>query len=48
MYSLLDSAVLAGADPETYLSKAARAALDDELIPLPHELVDAEQSATVG
>jgi len=38
MYSLLDSAELAGVDPATYLETAVQAALDGEPIPLPHEL----------
>jgi len=37
MYSLLDSAVLAGVTPEAYLSHALDAALAREEIPLPHE-----------
>jgi transposase len=37
MYSLLDSAELAGLDPAVYLHAAVQAALDGEVIPLPHE-----------
>lgn len=37
-YSLLESAKLAGIDPERYLEVATNAALDGALIPLPHEL----------
>lgn len=40
MYSLLESAALAGVNPETYLARAVDAALDDDVIPLPHELLD--------
>jgi transposase len=39
-YSLIDSAVLAGVNPETYLPRAVYAALSGERIPLPHEVVE--------
>lgn len=45
MYSLLDSAELAGLDPASYLEAAVQAALDGEVIPLPHELADERQLA---
>jgi transposase len=40
MYSLLESAALAGVNPETYLAKAVEAALNKDTIPLPHELAE--------
>ena len=39
LYSLLDSAQLAGINPHEYLRAAVDAALDGAHIPLPHELV---------
>ena len=38
MYSLLESAELAGVNPEMYLDTAVQAALNGEVVPLPHEL----------
>ena len=38
MYSLLESAVLCGVNPEKYLALAVDAALRGDLIPLPHEI----------
>jgi hypothetical protein len=46
-YSLLDSAVLAGVNPEAYLRQAVNAALSGEQIPLPHEVV-ADNAATAA
>jgi hypothetical protein len=46
MYSLLDSAELAGVDPATYLEAAVQAALDGEVIPLPHELANERHAAS--
>ncbi len=40
MYSLLDSAELAGVNPKVYLDAAVDAALSGRTIPLPHELAD--------
>ena len=37
-YSLVESAKLAGVEPEGYLRTAARQAIRSERIPLPHEL----------
>jgi transposase len=37
-YSLLESAKLAGVDPDAYLKRCVQAHLAGELIPLPHEL----------
>ena len=49
MYSLLDSAELAGVDPGAYLNKAVHAALARDVIPLPHELtVDDLAAGTTG
>jgi transposase len=39
LYSLLDSAELAGINPHTYLRDALGAALAGEIIPLPHEML---------
>jgi transposase len=36
-YSLVESAKLCDLDPDYYLKAATQAALDGELIPLPHE-----------
>ena len=36
-YSLIESAKLAGVEPDTYLRAASRAALRSEVVPLPHE-----------
>jgi transposase len=38
-YSLVESAKLAGVEPDRYLRTAARHAIRGERIPLPHELV---------
>jgi transposase len=38
MYSLIESAKLAGVEPDAYLRTAARAAVRQQAIPLPHEL----------
>ena len=38
-YTLIESAKLAGVGPHTYLTTAVRAALNNERLPLPHELV---------
>ena len=38
LYSLIESAKLAGVDPDDYLCRAAEAAIDGTEIPLPHEL----------
>jgi transposase len=46
MYSLLDSAELAGLDPAVYLDAAVQAALDGEVIPLPHELAEERRAAS--
>jgi len=40
-YSLIESAKLAGVEPDAYLRKAARLAIRGERIPLPHELATA-------
>jgi transposase len=40
-YSLIESAKLAGVEPDAYLRKAARAAIRAHAIPLPHELAAA-------
>jgi transposase len=40
LYSLLESAKLAGVEPKSYLRAATLAGLEGETIPLPHELVD--------
>lgn len=45
MYSLLDSAELAGTNPKAYLFAAVNAALNGEIIPLPHELVANDPNA---
>lgn len=45
MYSLLDSAELAGLDPAVYSEASVQAALDGEVIPLLHELVAERQLA---
>jgi transposase len=37
-YSVIESAKLAGVEPDAYLRSAARAAIRGEFIPLPHEL----------
>jgi transposase len=44
MYSLLDSAELAGVNPQVYLSEAVDAALSGRTIPLPHELFESESA----
>ena len=36
-YSLIESAKLAGVDPDAYLRRAAHAAVRGESVPLPHE-----------
>lgn len=41
LYSLVESAKLAGVDPHAYLRAAIHAALRGELIPLPHEIAAA-------
>jgi transposase len=41
MYSLIESAKLAGVEPDTYLRAAARAAVRGQTIPLPHQLASA-------
>jgi transposase len=41
MYSLIESAKLAGVEPDAYMRAAARAAVRQEPIPLPHEFVQA-------
>ena len=41
LYSLVDSARLAGVEPEAYLRHAILAALDGKPIPLPHEVAQA-------
>lgn len=46
MYSLLDSAAVAGVNPEMYLRQAVHAALDGEAIPLPHEVVESAPPLT--
>lgn len=38
LYSLIDSAQLAGVNPHDYLRRGVRAALDGVQIPLPHEI----------
>jgi hypothetical protein len=38
LYSLVESAKLAGMDPSAYLKAAVAAALRGEIIPLPHEI----------
>ena len=38
LYSLIDSAQLAGIHPHVYLRRAVHAALDGTEIPLPHEI----------
>jgi len=38
LYSLIDSAQLAGVNPHDYLRRAVHAALDGVEIPLPHEI----------
>ena len=40
LYSLLESAKLAGVEPKHYLTTATLAALEGKTIPLPHELLD--------
>lgn len=40
LYSLIESAKLAGIDPKAYLRRATLAGLHDESVSLPHELVD--------
>jgi len=39
-YSLIESAKLAGVEPDAYLRRAARAAIRGGLVPLPHQAVD--------
>lgn len=46
MYSLLDSAELAGVDPATYVEAAVQAGLDGDVIPLPHELAEEHHAAS--
>ena len=40
LYSLLESAKLAGVEPKSYLTTATLAALEGKPIPLPHELAE--------
>jgi hypothetical protein len=40
-YSLIESAKLAGVDPDTYLHTLAHAAVKEQSMPLPHELASA-------
>jgi transposase len=42
LYSLVESAKLAGVDPDAYLQAAIVAALGDGQVPLPHEIVGAQ------
>jgi len=42
LYSLIESAKLAGIEPRAYLQTAADAALRGDLIPLPHEITARE------
>ena len=45
LYSLLESAKLAGIEPKAYLRLALQAALAHEVIPLPHEVAPSSQTA---
>lgn len=40
LYSLIESAKLAGVEPSAYLQHAIRCALNTEVVPLPHELAN--------
>jgi transposase len=48
VYSLLESAKLVGVEPKAYLRLALRAALDGEVIPLPHELADRSDASSTA
>lgn len=38
-YTLLHSAKFAGVEPKEYLRQAVRAALQDQIVPLPYEVI---------
>jgi transposase len=46
LYSLIESAKLAGVEPSAYLDHALRCALKGELVPLPHEIPPAISAPT--